>query len=534
MSFNISDYIIDDTSIEFLFEPSTPQYTTFTPIIESNNLLLPEVSSNNNLINDESEFHDVLYDLEANPEENSTTDLAVETTAETETAPEAVVGEDITTDPVLYVFSSSGTDEFIVFNPSDDISNDQCDTFSTDMNDVDTNEPTSFFNVHQFDQTQQDTVNFLFGSQVEEPAVVEEDNVIELAATPEFENYLNNSDQELHRTMADINESNQFIGNIEEINNSEPSSEISDTTVDPSALVTTVNFSDLTATTNTATQTETPASFFASVIGENPEFLAQFAKNLKPTKTSAKRIMPIFTQLSFARADSYWKIIGRNPQFQFAVSKEEKVLKYLNGITIDKSLLHRKVVASLLPNYLTVKEFAKYEDVDGWIYEQGEQREPDDQISLRWCGQKQNFYQTFVFRYRVNELGTKIDKQNLCPYCPYTDGMDLNCIFHTVADSSYMHHVCKDHGVYTTGNEMSIPIFGKTSKGYVAVCTQCVTPIRLSVDIKANNLNNCLISYFRHCFIKHKNKRQNRDSGDAQKEAKEFKKHKYNLLMETA
>ena len=259
--------------------------------------------------------------------------------------------------------------------------------------------------------------------------------------------------------------------------------------------------------------------------------LTQEIIKVKTQKASNKRIMPVFTSLSYQRADRYWEVICSQKAFQIAAADESKIMHSIGGVFIDKESIKRNVVASLLPNYIEVNEFAKYEGKDGWKYKLNKRRAFDDFISLRWCGQKQDFYQPLVIRYKPN--GTKKPiTQNLCPYCPYTSGMDLNTIFHNVDDSSYMHHVCKDHGVYTTGEEMPIPVFGKTSKGVVAACTLCEHSCNLSIGFYSDNLKNCLISYFRHCFTKHKSKRQNRSYADIRRAEQEKKSNKNYLIME--
>jgi hypothetical protein len=155
-------------------------------------------------------------------------------------------------------------------------------------------------------------------------------------------------------------------------------------------------------------------------------------------------------------------------------------------------------------------------------------------FALRWCSQKLNFYTASVTRYQVDRSGKKGNRQALCPYCPYSEGMNLSTIFYGTTDSAYMHHITKDHGVYSSGYEMPIPVVcenilnndhnGKHSQGYGIFCTQCrrVVSNISEADAKKATQNNILIPYYRHCFEEHNIKKQSRSPEDKAKDAEFF------------
>ena len=255
-----------------------------------------------------------------------------------------------------------------------------------------------------------------------------------------------------------------------------------------------------------------------------------------------RREKPRHTQADFARADSYWDIIITNSKYIEFVRYSQLMLERLGLKEADLQLFSKRIVFSLLPNYVEIGAFMKEQNVNGWIYElNGKATSP--KFALRWCSQKLNFYTASVTRYQVDRSGKKGNRQALCPYCPYSEGMNLSTIFYGTTDSAYMHHITKDHGVYSSGYEMPIPVVcenilnndhnGKHGQRYGIFCTQCrkVVSNISEADAKKITQNNFLISYYRHCFEEHNIKKQSRSPEDKAKDA-EFFSYNGNMLYE--
>ena len=509
----------DDESLNYLFEESLFEDTTTTSFENANSstddddLTVDEVAYINELCEEleepvkeekDEEMENINVSESTN---NTTTDLTA-----------AIVDINAGLDESEYLnFDFVET----LFAPSDEIY-----TMETGLNELDLDQAIAFLDENEtVIEPTDDVSELLFNPQ---PAVVDVSTqtvLEEPLSLPTNENSLILSDEELQNILDNFD--------VEAIFNNTTNNNVTDIDY-PS---TSINMSQLELVPQNVSQhvvsTEmiTETSVSETVIDVPQRNLTQESFANKPHKVTIKRVMPVYTSLSYDRADRYWEVIVSNPAFKKLANNESQIMSAVGGYAIDTSIIKRNVVASLLPNYVDISDFENFQDEDGWKYKVNKRRAFDDYISLRWCNQKQNFYQPLVIRYKKN--GTKKPiTQNLCPYCPYTKGMDLNTIFHSVDDSSYMHHVCKDHGVYTTGNEMPIPVFGKTAKGLVAVCGICGNTCNLSVDVHADNLNNCLISYFRHCFDKHKNKRQNRDANEIKREAQEIKANRHNLILE--
>ena len=234
-------------------------------------------------------------------------------------------------------------------------------------------------------------------------------------------------------------------------------------------------------------------------------------KGFTAKKPKQKRAKPEFTEKYFHRAAMYWERILDHGAYSENLFESEKIMARigLTGISVDQ--YKKKVVAALLPNYVEVDSFDDLQGAEGWHYKTNPARD-DEMLALRWCGQKQNFYTSYVYRHKVADNGKEIDKQFLCPYCPFSITMDMNTIFHTASTAAYQHHVCKDHGVYTTGYEMRIPIIGKVNGVPVAYCGECEQTHRIVLETDKDDLKNCLIAYFRHCFEQHNLKRQCRSN----------------------
>lgn len=234
-------------------------------------------------------------------------------------------------------------------------------------------------------------------------------------------------------------------------------------------------------------------------------------KPFSPKKPKQKRAKPQFSPEYYNRAAKYWNTITESKTYHETLMKFAQIREQTKLVEIPVEQYKKKVVAALLPNYVEVSAFQSLQGVDGWYYKANTVRD-STMLALRWCGQKQNFYNSFVYRHRVSSNGKDVEKQFLCPYCPFSKDMALDTIFHTASTAAYQHHVCKDHGVYTTGYEMPLPVIGKINDEPVAYCTECEHAHKIVLDTEKDDLQNCLIAHFRHCFVEHNLKRQCRSN----------------------
>ena len=232
---------------------------------------------------------------------------------------------------------------------------------------------------------------------------------------------------------------------------------------------------------------------------------------VKPTRTikRAKRPKPQFAVSAslFHRINNYWSLISQNNKYLSTLSAAVNKWASPTVVPLQAEQFINNVVPALLPNYVNINFFKDVQGKKGWYYEDNKKRQGGP-LALRWCGQELNFYDPFIIRYQVDETGKQTNKQALCPYCPVETDMDLDNIFHTTQDSLYMHHVCKDHGVYSTGYEMSPPLLAFENGTPVAFCTECEETCKI-VGL-GSGVDNCMISYFRHAFISHNKKKQKR------------------------
>lgn len=245
-----------------------------------------------------------------------------------------------------------------------------------------------------------------------------------------------------------------------------------------------------------------------------------------------KRQKPQFTvnEDVILRVDRYWEVLSKSEVY-FNLTKQAIPFFSQNGIEFIKpDFFKRSAVACLLPNGVKIENFNSFQTQDGWIYEENKKR-AKEALALRWCGQKQNFYDPFIVRYKVKD-GKKYSKEGLCPYCPFTKTLDFNTIFHTIQDSSYMHHVCKDHGVYSSGYEMLPPVIGKTDGKTVAYCSECGDLCKISLNASPTDFSNSLIAYFRHSFVSHNKKKQKRSREQKQSDHVFFNCNRKQYLYE--
>lgn len=211
----------------------------------------------------------------------------------------------------------------------------------------------------------------------------------------------------------------------------------------------------------------------------------------------------------FKRNENYWKAITNHSFYKELIRNFNEVLEEKN-ITLLSSLQHLNFAMSVIqPNYAKLEYFEKFQNVDGWVYSLNKKcKNPTP--AMRWCGQKLNFYEYSIIRRKPN---VPKSIEGLCPYCPLSDGLNLDTVFRNLEKSSYLHHVTLNHGVFSSGYEIYPPILGSTKKGYVAICTQCSECIDISLSKESETF---LTPYFRHCIDYH-NKGKKRDRTEEEK-----------------
>lgn len=205
----------------------------------------------------------------------------------------------------------------------------------------------------------------------------------------------------------------------------------------------------------------------------------------------------------------YWYNIKKTLEFKALKRESENIAKNNNYIISKFETSMARYSCMVLPNKLNMKDFENMQNkFDNWYYKVNP-KQALSQLPLRWCGQKANFFQPLVIRYRLCDSGRCVSKQGLCPYCPVFEedkkiGYKFN--FYKLDDKSYESHVVRHHGVYGSGNEMQPPYFTKDAEHRYArhyyVCAECRHVIPLDDDAISISIE-AFMEYFRHCSYCH-------------------------------
>lgn len=236
----------------------------------------------------------------------------------------------------------------------------------------------------------------------------------------------------------------------------------------------------------------------------NQSIIQRPTKNFKRSDSRFK-----LTSHFLRRLDNYWNIIQTNNNYNNLMINSMVKFEIRKSQRLNPSFFISNIIPSLLPNNITINFFKLYQGINGWHYEKSFKRlhqNNNELLPMRWCNQQINFYDPFVSRYQLDESGKKINKQNLCPYCPFNVNIKLNNVFFSTIDSLYKHHVCKDHGIYTSGCEMSPPMFISCKDIPMVCCTECGELCKMKG--LGSYYENCMISYYKHAFNSHNKKRQ--------------------------
>ncbi|ANZ75423.1 BA75_02587T0 [Komagataella pastoris] len=154
-----------------------------------------------------------------------------------------------------------------------------------------------------------------------------------------------------------------------------------------------------------------------------------------------------------------------------------------------------------------------------------------------YVAQNQGYLTTYSPRVYRTPKNNKNGTQGMCPYCVFdcSDIDEQNSLFFGMKDSSYVHHLGKNHGIYSDGSVMPDPMFiipnfafteakrGKKKKcqgssetktviANGAICPNplCVEgnthiiPIKLGDQMQSSRSSNKFLAYLRHHYEQHK------------------------------
>lgn len=213
---------------------------------------------------------------------------------------------------------------------------------------------------------------------------------------------------------------------------------------------------------------------------------------------------------------------------------------YIEKVTLGDAKYDEIIDEFLIPfcsfNYLTLDYFEDLQSeakIDGrevfsTNYKSNIPRGPEEDPG-RFCGNGRetiNFYEPRVFRCHPVQEFHHQGRDGLCPYCkPDREyegtSADLDRLFFNMNSSAYLHHVTKQHGVYSGGKEMPLPLeIGKIHESKkmksgirtiiveAATCPICRQKIKIQrFDDPSLDGHNRFLGYFRH-MLKH-NKKKN-------------------------
>lgn len=210
---------------------------------------------------------------------------------------------------------------------------------------------------------------------------------------------------------------------------------------------------------------------------------------------------------------------------------DDYIHQYHPGDDTFKSVIQDELVPYCRLNYLGIDYFLQHpdisgvNDVDGYSYEINHRsnvpKRPEDDIG-RFNNSPVNFYEPRVLRVHKAKDLKRQGREGLCPFCelpsdPTTD--DISLLFYNLNSSAYLHHVTKQHGVYSNGSEMPVPAIIGTHKEVrpmktstrvslvdVVTCPVCYEKVKIQPS--DGDGHNRFLGYFRH-MLKHNMKKNN-------------------------
>lgn len=217
-------------------------------------------------------------------------------------------------------------------------------------------------------------------------------------------------------------------------------------------------------------------------------------------KTPRKEVLHYRTPELTEKIEKFYNLLREKNVFDNAMkaTKETMIKNQIKPISF--SLVKDFILPALMPNNYTVKDFAKIQGKNGYHY-LANPSYSSTWATPRWSNNSKNFYQPSVIRKVKNKNNKLSEAEGLCPYCPIHDFENPDDCFYSTSGALYQHHLCKSHGVYTSGLEMPVPAIGIKNDTLFACCTGCDAAI--VVRLYGTTLRNCLKPYYRHCFDHH-------------------------------
>lgn len=219
------------------------------------------------------------------------------------------------------------------------------------------------------------------------------------------------------------------------------------------------------------------------------------------------------SQADLLSANAYWKLINTSSYYQSNTREFIKLCERLDVRGVDGSRLFATHAGMFQPNNMNVSFFKDIAGVNEWQYMKNPMQ-IHNQLPLRLCGKKCNFYEPLVQRFKVDMSGRKVSVEGLCPYCtinPEEMSSDdhLEDRFFKMRNHQYESHLARFHGVYGNGVEMKIPGYIKYRdgpKGIHLLCMEChrINDIGSPTSLESKD---SIMEYFTHCMKRHYHKR---------------------------
>lgn len=202
----------------------------------------------------------------------------------------------------------------------------------------------------------------------------------------------------------------------------------------------------------------------------------------------------------------YWETIKCSDYFQKLFEDGIKQSCSEGGTNAEQETLCvlRREIHCIIPNNVNIKSFRQLQNICGWEYQRNLKQESKC-LPHRWCGNKANFFEPLVTRFKRDESGRKTNISGLCPYCPlsYLDECNgYDDFFFSLNSLAYETHLAYYHGVYHTGEEVSPPVFFRKRKDNMLFCHDCKRTRRIYINsYTAGDVY--LLEYFEHCSHYH-------------------------------
>lgn len=216
--------------------------------------------------------------------------------------------------------------------------------------------------------------------------------------------------------------------------------------------------------------------------------------------TPRKAVIYQNTPTMVKKVEKLYKQLKENNVIAKAMQRTKETMIRLEISPLKFDLVKNFTLPALMPNNYTVRDFENIQGKNGYEYLTNATHS-STWATPRWMNNKKNFYQPSVIRKVRNEQNKLVEAEGLCPYCPLHDLENPDDNFYSMGGALYQHHLCKNHGVYTSGLEMPVPAIGVKDDLLFACCTKCSGAVKLR--LQGDTMQNCLKAYYRHCFEVH-------------------------------